>query len=163
MAKELPIDDIVSERSNAKEAVVRARIAAAATQNITIADEVELVVPVLGSSKALPDHLTSDFQKTGYIIEKLVGKAHLERSAYLTCTLALVDPRGRSHIVKASIEGVIASESRGEGAGFESIFLGHDMNKTLGELPYQTRIRLSHYRKAFDRLAPYLERCGIRH
>ena len=53
--------------------------------------------------------------------------------------------------------GITDSASCSAGFGYDSIFLKNDYDKTFAELDEQTKNRISHRRKAFDKLITVLD------
>ena len=132
-----------------------------------IADETILVISSLDTQKsafkkkqhwALSNNLLPDIRS---IIQSLQGKEGLERSCYLETALALVLPGNPPtvHHILVRQEGSLAEKELGAcNFDFDSLFLKHDYNKTLSELPESTRIRISHRRKGLEKLLPFFER-----
>ncbi|MBA2368564.1 MAG: RdgB/HAM1 family non-canonical purine NTP pyrophosphatase [Candidatus Protochlamydia sp.] len=80
------------------------------------------------------------------------------RSAYYECSLAISDPAGLKKCVQGFCEGSICMEERGRhGFGYDPIFIKNEYDKTFGEIDETIKNRISHRRKAFDRLVPILE------
>jgi XTP/dITP diphosphohydrolase len=81
-----------------------------------------------------------------------------ERMAYFECSLALASPLGLKKCVQGICEGFIAKESKGRhGFGYDSLFIKHDYEKTFAELDETVKNRISHRRKAFERISSLLE------
>ncbi len=141
----------------------KAMHAAQALQKSVIADDSGLVVPALGgapgpSSKYYAGVGASDRDNCRKVLSELQGKDDLQRSAYLTCTLAFADVSGIKKTVSGICEGEIIDEERGrQGYGYDTIFRKHDYDKTFAELDDGIRVRISHRRKAFDKLMLHLE------
>jgi XTP/dITP diphosphohydrolase len=88
----------------------------------------------------------------------LQGKSDLERSAYLECALALAHDQKVQKCVTGICEGIIVEKEKGRnGFGYDAIFRKHDYDKTFAELDEAVKIRVSDRRKAFEKLALYLE------
>ncbi|MCE2982515.1 MAG: RdgB/HAM1 family non-canonical purine NTP pyrophosphatase [Parachlamydia sp.] len=80
------------------------------------------------------------------------------RAAYFECALALASPDGLQKCVQGTCEGFIAFEESGRhGFGYDPLFIKNDYDKTFAELDETTKNRISHRRRAFDRLLPFLE------
>lgn len=76
------------------------------------------------------------------------------RGASLLSSLALVSSKGETIAqTEARMEGFLAKEERGRRTfEFGSIFIKHEYSKTLSELPESTFMRISHRKRAIDRL-----------
>lgn len=136
---------------------------AATLQRWSIADKSGLVVPALcGGSSSLSTPYrgsqTTDADNNKELLQALSGMSNLKRNAYFFCCLALASPQGLRAAVTASCEGYILEQERGgDGFGFESLFAKHDYDKSFAELDLEIRNRVSHRRKAFDKLANILD------
>jgi XTP/dITP diphosphohydrolase len=137
--------------------------AAQALQRYVLADDSGLVIPALGgapgaASKAYAGEEATDRENCQKVLREMKDKVDLERAAFLTCTLAFADASGIKKTVTGICEGEVIEEERGRfGYGYDTIFRKHDYEKTFSELEENIRIRISHRRKAFDKLALYLE------
>ena len=87
--------------------------------------------------------------------------AHLQdtnRQGYFECWIALASPQGVKKTTKGVSEGMIIDREKGSfGFGYDSIFVKHEYGKTFAELDEDTKNRISHRRKALDKLIPALE------
>lgn len=126
-----------------------------------LADDTSLVVPALGGvmSKFYAGDDATDAENRRKVLKNMTGiTSDLERAAYYECCLALASPDGLQKTVTGITEGRIALEEKGRnGFGFDAIFLKHDYEKTLAELDESAKNRVSHRRKAFEKLSPFLE------
>lgn len=130
---------------------------------LALGDDSGLVVPALNgepgirSSRYAKENATDaeNRQKLKLAIEKVSDK---DRQAYFACSLALASPGIIKKITTAYCEGYLITEERGgNGFGYDSMFIRHDYNKTFAELDSQIKNKISHRRKAFDKMFPYLE------
>jgi XTP/dITP diphosphohydrolase len=82
------------------------------------------------------------------------------RSAFLECALSFATPeKGVVKTVVCRMEGFIASQARGSSTfDFASVFIKHDYNKTIAELSASVQSAISHRRKAFEKLLPFLKK-----
>ncbi len=157
---ELPHTQLATFEENA---LAKAVHAAEALQCWVLADDSGLVIPSLGGapgtqSRAYAGHEATDKENCQKVLQQLDGKTDLQRSAYLFCALAFCDASGIRKTVSGTCEGEIAEQQRGShGYGYDAIFRKHDYDKTFSELDENIRNRISHRRKAFDKLALYLE------
>lgn len=147
-------------------AIDKATNCAKALNMWALADDSGLVVPALGgepgiySSRYAGNHAT-DIDNRKKLLEKMHHLVDVDRNAYLTCALALASPDGLKKSVMATCEGIILQEDRkGGGFGYDSIFIKHDYHKTFAELK-EDKNRISHRRKAFDKLLPTLESLAL--
>lgn len=129
----------------------------------TIADDSGLVVPALNGEPGLFSRRYAGESATDKEnIDKLVGKLNAirdeDRFAFFECALSLASPTGIIKTTTGICEGHLLLEPRGRsGFGYDSIFIKHDYNKTFAELEEDIKNRISHRRKAFDKLIPHLE------
>lgn len=128
-----------------------------------IADRSGLVVPSLcshGSAPTAPYRgtMSTEADNNRELLKALTGMSHLKRHAYLFCYLSLASPSGLRACVTASCEGYILDKERGgDGFGFDALFAKHDYDKSFAELDLEIRNRVSHRRKAFDKLANIMD------
>lgn len=129
-----------------------------------LADDSGLCVPVLGGapgvySRRYAGTEATDFDNCKKLLHEMLPYNGLQRSAYYVCALVLARPGGE--VVKAvegSCEGIILESGRGRnGFGYDPLFLKHDYQKTFAELDESTKNQISHRKRAFDKLAFYLE------
>jgi XTP/dITP diphosphohydrolase len=144
-------------------AQLKAVHAAHALNRWVIADDSGLVVPALGgapgvySARFAGDNATDlDNRK------KLLGlMQHLldeDRNAYFECCIVLASPSGVKKSVSGICEGTLLTQERGGGGfGYDSLFIKHGYSKTFAELEESIKNRISHRRKAFDKILPHLE------
>ena len=143
-------------------AVAKALAAAKILQQPCLADESGLVVPYLGdyadslrrkklqpSGKKLPN--------TQQLLSDLQGVDDLNRTAFLECVIAFATPEGVVKTASARMEGMISQKEQGPSSfDFNSVFIKFEYSKTLAELPESVCIRISHRRKACEKLWPTL-------
>ncbi|OGH03080.1 MAG: non-canonical purine NTP pyrophosphatase, RdgB/HAM1 family [Candidatus Levybacteria bacterium RIFCSPHIGHO2_01_FULL_37_17] len=67
----------------------------------------------------------------------------------------------KSHVFIGEVKGIIATEERGtEGYGFDPIIIPDGQDKTYAEMGLEGKNKLSHRRKAFDKLKEHLDSQG---
>lgn len=152
-----------SNRSFEDNASAKAVYAANTLDLPTLADDSGLVVPALGGceesfrrkqqrqeGKKLPD--------TKRLLSDLQHKTELDREAFLECAIAFAIPqKGLLKVASARIEGSIALQEHGPATfDFASLFVKHDYGKTLAEIPQAALARISHRRRACEKLAASL-------
>lgn len=132
-----------------------------------LADETLLVIPSLGMNEEAFSHKKSHatsgkmLPDTKKLLHTLEGREGLNRSAYLETALALALPKAEPELLCAISrqEGCIAEQEKGSAQfDFGSVFMKHEYNKTLSELPATTQIRISHRTKALEKLLAHLEK-----
>ena len=143
-------------------AVAKSLSAAKILQLPCLSDESGLVIPFLGDysdslrrkklqvpGKKLPD--------TKQLLIDLQQVDDLNRAAFLECTIAFAIPDGTAKTASARMEGTIAHKEQGPSSfDFASVFVKFEYSKTLAELPESVCDRISHRRKACEKLWPVL-------
>ena len=129
----------------------------------TLSDDTGLIVPalsgapgVLSARYAGPDATDADNRKK--LLDAMQHLADLERQAYFECWLSIASPEGLKKSVRGVCEGTILNEEKGgKGFGYDRLFVKHEYGKTFAELDESTKNRVSHRRKALDKLHLFLE------
>lgn len=145
-------------------AILKAEQAARQFKMWAMADDAGLFVPILngepgiysaryaGPNASAHENCTKLLQKMASFISPE------ERTAYCECCLALSSPQGLRKCVEGKCEGYLTEVPRGRnGGGYDPVFVKNDYEKTFGELDENVKNRISHRRKAFERLKAYLE------
>lgn len=137
--------------------------AAKALNKWVLADDSGLVVPALQgrpgvhSARYAGGHAT-DRENCKKLLLEMKGLQESGRFAYFECWIALASPEGLEKIEKGICEGIILEEEKGSsGFGYDTIFRKHEYSKTFAELDESIKNRVSHRRKAFDKLLLPLE------
>ena len=144
-------------------AFIKATHAANTLKRWVIADDSGLVVPALGNepgvrSARYAGDAASDKENRVKLVKALDPIPENERIGYYFCALAFASPDGIQMQVKGSCEGSLLLKARGsQGFGYDPLFLKYDYNKTFAEIDEETKNRISHRRKALDKLTPTLE------
>lgn len=154
--KEAGITADVEENGSTFEenAVIKAREIMKLTGEVVLADDSGLEVDALNREPGIYSarymgHDTSYHIKNQSLIDRLEGKAGAERSARFVCAIAAVFPDGRILTTRATMEGEIGYEERGEnGFGYDPIFYLPEYGCYSGELPLEEKNKLSHRGKA---------------
>ena len=163
--KEAGVDtDIVEDGTTFEEnALIKARTVAAVSGLPAMADDSGLEVdhmdkaPGIYSARFLGED-TSYRIKNQYIIDQLAEVEGDARSARFVCAIALALPDGRSFTTRATVEGVIAYEERGnEGFGYDPIFYLPEYGKTTAELTPEEKNVISHRGKALRQMKAIME------
>lgn len=135
-------------------AVIKASAIAKLTGELAMADDSGLEVdymdkaPGIYSARFLGEDTSYDI-KNNYILDKLKDVPVEQRSARFVCAIALADAEGNAVTKRATIEGYIGYEIRGEnGFGYDPIFMVPEYNKTTAELSIEEKNEISHRAKA---------------
>lgn len=139
-------------------------IDAAKTLNaIVLADDSGLVVPAIKGdpgvySARYAGEDATDAENRKKLLTAMESLNDLDRSAYFECCITIAGPEGVMKSVSATCEGVIGKEEKGRnGFGYDPLFVKHDYDKTFAELEEHTKNRISHRRKALDKILAFLE------
>lgn len=144
-------------------AASKATHAAKAIGKLVLADDSGLVVPALQGrpgifSQRFAGIKASDKENRKKLLQEMSSLQESMRYAYFECSVALATPEGILKVTKGTVEGTILSAEKGsQGFGYDSLFLKHEYGKTFAELDEETKNRVSHRRKALDKLLPVLE------
>ena len=128
-----------------------------------LADDSGLVVPALNGEPGVFSHRYAGDNATDKQNRKklLNSMQHLQdplRHAYFECVISLASPEGLKKTTIGKVEGVILEKEKGSlGFGYDSIFMKHEYGKTFAQLEETTKNKISHRRKALDKLFPILE------
>ena len=135
-------------------AVIKASAIAKLTGLPVLADDSGLEVdfmdkaPGIYSARFLGEDTSYDI-KNNYILDKLKDVPLPQRSARFVCAIALSWPDGTTITKRATIEGYIGYEIRGEnGFGYDPIFMVPEFDKTTAELSIEEKNKISHRAKA---------------
>jgi len=129
----------------------------------TIADDSGLVVPALNGmpgvcSARYAGNDATDRDNRKKLIEEMKHLLDQDRQAYFHCSLALSSPSGLKKLVSSTCEGLILDEEKGGGGfGYDPLFVKHEYSKTFSQLEESIKNRISHRRKALDKLLPSIE------
>lgn len=141
-------------------ALLKARMCAAATGSPAIADDSGLVVDALGgdpgvrSARFAGEH--GDDEANLLLVLERLG-AETNRSGRFVCVAALATPDGHEVTETGTMQGVIAEAPRGAGGfGYDPIFIATGQQRTNAELTPAEKDAISHRGAAFRALQPHL-------
>ena len=144
-------------------AVIKASAIAKLTGELAMADDSGLEVdymdkaPGIYSARFLGEDTDYDI-KNNYILDKLKDVPVEQRSARFVCAIALADAEGKAITKRATIEGYIGYEIRGEnGFGYDPIFFLPEYGKTSAEISPEEKNAISHRGKALRLMAQKLK------
>ncbi len=144
-------------------AILKAQQAAKILNLLVIADDSGLVIPALNGapgirSRRYASENATDKENRQKLLKEMAHIQEPNRQGYFECWIALASPSGVIKTAKGVSEGTILEKERGGlGFGYDSLFIKHEYGKTFAELDEATKNRISHRRKALDRLLPTLE------
>jgi XTP/dITP diphosphohydrolase len=158
----LPLEE---DGSSFEEIAVKKAIHAARTlKQWVIADDSGLVVPALDGQPGIHSARyagpgATDKDKRHKLLKEMAHfQDPLQRQAYFECCIAIASPQGLQKTAHGVCEGTISFDERGgSGFGYDSLFVKHEYSKTFAELDESIKNRISHRRKALDKLLPHLE------
>lgn len=147
--------DIVEDGTTFEEnAIIKARAISELSGCLVLADDSGLEVdymdkmPGIFSARWMGEDTSYDV-KNRAILEKLAGVPEDQRTARFVCAIAAAFPDGRVVTKRATIEGIIGYEIKGEnGFGYDPIFYVPEYGKTTAELSPEEKNAISHRGKA---------------
>jgi len=152
------------EGKSFKENAVNKAVFAAKTLNkLVIGDDSGLVVPSLNGkpgiySSRYAGENASDSDNRKKLLQEMEGFEGDKRRDYCESCIALASAEGLKNSSCATCEGMILKEGRGGGGfGYDPLFVKHEYSKTFAELDSSIKNKISHRRKALDKIMPYLE------
>lgn len=144
-------------------AILKAVDAAKALGRWVIADDSGLTIPALNGAPGVYSRRyagadATDAENCQKLLKSMSNLSDDQRLGIFECALALASPQKLEKCVSGTCEGTIAYQARGRhGFGYDSLFIKNDYDKTFAELDEQTKNRISHRRKAFEKLSIFLE------
>ncbi|MBI5882003.1 MAG: tetratricopeptide repeat protein [Elusimicrobia bacterium] len=158
------VEDLATIEGNASK---KAREPALALKMWALADDTGLEVAALGGA---PGVLAARYAGPGCtyddncskLLAALEGVETSDRRAVFRTVMALCDPGGRVVLEEGRLEGFISPARRGSnGFGYDPLFLVEDTGRTLAEFDEDEKNRVSHRRRAVERMIPHLVRAGL--
>jgi XTP/dITP diphosphohydrolase len=151
--------EIVEDGSTFEEnALKKAVTIATLTGRIAIADDSGLVVDYLGGepgvmSARYAGQRASDEDNCRKLLHALQGVPDHLRTASFRCALALATPGGEKEVVTGECSGMITHEAKGSsGFGYDPVFYYPGYKKTFAELEPDMKDRVSHRRRAIEKI-----------
>ncbi|WP_405426801.1 RdgB/HAM1 family non-canonical purine NTP pyrophosphatase [Micromonospora sp. NBC_00617] len=140
-------------------ALIKAREGCRRTGLPTIADDSGLAVDALNGMPGVFSARWSgqhgdDGVNLRLVLDQIADVPDEHRAASFVCTVALVLPGGKEHLVDGRQSGRVLRAPRGDGGfGYDPIFLGDGQDRTNAELTPQEKDAVSHRGKALRELA----------
>jgi len=142
-------------------ALKKARLAFAATQYPSLADDTGLEVfalqmaPGVRSARYSGEDATYEMNNEK-LLSALAGVPAQERKARFRCVVAFVD-KGTEHVAEGICNGMIAGACRGEeGFGYDPLFIPDGYPLTFAELSREVKNSISHRARALGVMRSYL-------
>lgn len=145
-------------------AVIKATEISRLTGEVVLADDSGLEVDALNKEPGIHSarymgYDTSYHIKNQSLIDRLEGKEGEERSARFVCAIAAAFPDGRVITTRATMEGQIGYEEKGEnGFGYDPVFYLPEYQCYSAELPLEEKNKLSHRGKALELMKEELKK-----
>lgn len=142
-------------------ASIKAKEAAKIMQTYCLADDSGLCVDALEGAPGIHSARYADTQKEK--IEKLLNELKMVpydyRTAHFTCAMVLTDKNGKElHKEEGKVFGYIDDSPKGtNGFGYDPIFFVPKYDKTIAELPEETKNEISHRSNALRPMLKWIE------
>ncbi|MFO7983011.1 MAG: XTP/dITP diphosphatase [Desulfuromonadales bacterium] len=130
---------------------------------LTLADDSGLSVDALEGkpgvlSARYAGEDATDAENNRKLLEDLAGIPPERRQGAFYCVMALCRADGDCRTFSGKLEGEIIGNPRGNsGFGYDPLFLVPEYDRTLAELPLETKNRISHRGRALRQVANYLK------
>ena len=148
----------------AENALLKARVGAAATGLPTVADDSGIAVDALGgmpgvfSARWAGKH-GDDLANLELVLAQVADVPEEHLGAAFVCAAALAFPDGREFVVHGRQPGRLVRVPRGEGGfGYDPIFVGDGRERTNAQLTPAEKDAISHRGQAFRALAEVIAR-----
>jgi XTP/dITP diphosphohydrolase len=151
----------------ADNALIKARAAAGATGEPSVADDSGIEAAALGGAPGVwsaryAGESATDEENLAKLLHEVPEDG--DRGVAYVCALAFVDPGGEERLVEGRCEGVLALEPRGEGGfGYDPAFVPDDYpdGRTMAELSPEEKDAISHRGRAARALLKELPELGL--
>lgn len=155
-------DAVEDGNSFAENALKKARLVAAHTGRLTLADDSGLEVDMLGGAPGIYSARYGGVQgddrsNIEKLLRELAGVPRARRTAQFRCVIAIVAPGGREETVEGVCRGVIIEQPRGTGGfGYDPVFLDEASGLTFAEMDAGHKNSISHRSRAVQELKKVL-------
>lgn len=143
-------------------AVLKATHAAKELGVLALADDSGLVVPALQGAPGVysaryAGEQATDAENRHKLLERMRDIQEPNRQGYFECWIAIASPQGVKKTARGLCEGTILTQERGGmGFGYDCLFVKYEYGKTFAEIEETLKNRISHRRKALDKLHVFL-------
>ena len=144
-------------------AFLKASKASKALNSWVLAEDSGLVVPSLDyqpgiKSARYAGENATDKENRNKLVDTLSNLDEDSRTGYYYCAIAIASPSGVQIQVSASCEGSLTINPKGSyGFGYDPLFKKYEYNKTFAEIDEETKNKISHRRKALDKLSSFFD------
>lgn len=129
---------------------------------VTLADDSGLEVDALGgrpgihSSRFAGDNAT-DEQNIDKLLILMAGVDREKRGARFVCVIALARPSGEVELMEGELRGEIGFHKMGDlGFGYDPVFIVPDLGKSLAQIGFEEKNRISHRGRAMAKVRELL-------
>ncbi len=142
-------------------ALIKARYAFEKTKIPTIADDSGLIIDYLGGKPGVFSKRFAgedgDFEKNIKKVLLLLENVPFEKRKAMFKTVIVYKDNDREEAFEGTLNGYIWFEKRGTGGfGYDPIFYLPELDRTIGELTFEEKNKISHRSKALRKLFTYL-------
>jgi XTP/dITP diphosphohydrolase len=153
-----PIENGKTFKENA---YIKAKEAAKITKTYCLADDSGLCIDALNGEPGIYSarYAPTQKEKIEKVIKALNCVPYDYRSANFTCAMVLVNEKGEEiHFAIGKVFGYIDDTPKGNnGFGYDPIFFLSEYDKTIAELPEETKNTISHRAKALTQMIEWIE------
>jgi len=139
----------------------------------TVADDSGIEVDALGGAPGVRskrfaldrglEGLARDLANNQYLLDRLADVPSEKRTCRYVCVAALVTREGECRTFRGEAPGLVIDDPRGEGGfGYDPHVLDRELGLTYAEMSAAQKNARSHRGRAFEALADYLSRSGLR-
>jgi len=142
-------------------ATLKAHAISSASGKPAIADDSGLVVDALGGepglfSSSYGGEKLTDKERCVYLLDKM--RKVEQRQAKFVCTIVCSFPDGELLTAYGECHGSISTEPRGtSGFGYDSVFIPSGKQKTMAELSFEEKNKISHRANALNEFSAVLK------
>jgi len=157
-------DVVETGASFAENALLKARVVAAATGLPAVADDSGLCVDALAGMPGIfsarwAGRHGDDAANLDLLLAQLLDVPDARRGAHFACAAALALPDGTDEVAEARVNGTLLRERRGTGGfGYDPIFRPDGHSRTTAQMSAAEKDALSHRGLALRALLPALRR-----
>lgn len=151
-------DPIENGKSYQENASIKARYYFDRYKMAVVADDSGLSVSCLNGLPGIHSKRYakgSDHEKNEKLLLEI--KDNPNRRAQFVCHLTFIDENGVIKHFKGYLKGIIIDKQKGKnGFGYDPIFQPNAYHKTLAELSFEEKNKISHRAKAYDKFKDYI-------